>query len=130
MDLAEAPKGPYKLVTVNTAPDRAKRLIGRVVDALKDRYEIKHVGNCERVEEVEKAVAEQQPDLLFCASMWTSKEAAEIQTIAKNAKPNVATYAIPHGMQVQEGPDRVVEHLTGVVPRVLKLHFGCSRRDD
>lgn len=61
--------------------------------------------------------------------MWTSEEAAEIQTIAKNVKPNVATYAIPHGMQVQEGPDRVVEHLTCMVPQILKLHFG-SQRDD
>ncbi|KXS96247.1 hypothetical protein AC578_5480 [Pseudocercospora eumusae] len=64
MASAEAPRGPYKLVTVNTAPDRAKRLIGRVVTALKDRYEIKHVGNCERIEEVETAVTEQQPELL------------------------------------------------------------------
>lgn len=40
-------KGPYHLVTVNTAPERAKRLIGRVADALKDRYTIIHVDNCE-----------------------------------------------------------------------------------
>lgn len=37
--------GPYKLVTVNTAPDRAKRLIGRVVEDVKDKYTIIHVGN-------------------------------------------------------------------------------------
>ncbi|EME77293.1 uncharacterized protein MYCFIDRAFT_60119 [Pseudocercospora fijiensis CIRAD86] len=127
MALAEAPRGPYRLVTVNTAPDRAKRLIGRLVDALKDKYEIKHVANCERVDEVERAVTDQQPELLFCASMWTSEEAAEIQTIAKNVKPDVATYAIPYGMQVQEGPDRVVEHLTCMVPQVLELHFGVSK---
>jgi hypothetical protein len=42
-----SPKGPYKLVTVNTAPERAKRLIGRVVEALKDQYTIQHVANCE-----------------------------------------------------------------------------------
>lgn len=42
-----APKGPYKLVTVNTAPERAKRLIGRVVEDLKDQYTIQHVANCE-----------------------------------------------------------------------------------
>lgn len=46
-------KGPFRLVTVNTAPDRAKRLIGRLVDALKDDYEIVHVDNCqsERLED-------------------------------------------------------------------------------
>lgn len=42
-----APKGPYKLVTVNTAPERAKRLIGRVVEDLKDQYTIQHMANCE-----------------------------------------------------------------------------------
>ena len=42
-----APKGPFRLVTVNTAPERAKRLIGRVAESLKDRYTIIHVDNCE-----------------------------------------------------------------------------------
>lgn len=41
------PKGPFRLVTVNTAPERAKRLIGRLVEALKDNYTIIHVKNCE-----------------------------------------------------------------------------------
>lgn len=40
-----SPSGPYKLVTVNTAPDRAKRLIGRVVEDVKDKYTIVHAGN-------------------------------------------------------------------------------------
>ena len=40
-----SPTGPYKLVTVNTAPDRAKRLIGRVVEDVKDKYTIIHAGN-------------------------------------------------------------------------------------
>lgn len=43
---AALPKGPYRLVTVNNAPERAKRLIGRVVEDLKDRYQIDYVGNC------------------------------------------------------------------------------------
>lgn len=40
-------KGPFKLVTVNTAPERARRLIGRVAQELKDDYVIEHVANCE-----------------------------------------------------------------------------------
>lgn len=40
-------KGPFKLVTVNTAPERAKRLIGRLIEALKDDYDIEHVDNAE-----------------------------------------------------------------------------------
>lgn len=75
------PKGPYRLVTVNTAPERAKRLIGRLVEALKDSYTIIHVDNCESklptllfwciyantclaIEEVEPKVTEHQPDVL------------------------------------------------------------------
>lgn len=41
-----APKGPFKLVTVNTAPERAKILVSRVVEALKDDYTIEYVANC------------------------------------------------------------------------------------
>lgn len=40
------PKGPFRLVTVNNVPERAKRLIGRMVEDLKDRYTIDYVGNC------------------------------------------------------------------------------------
>ena len=40
-------KGPFKLVTVNTAPERARRLIGRLIEALKDDYDIEHVDNCD-----------------------------------------------------------------------------------
>jgi hypothetical protein len=39
-------KGPFRLVTVNTAPERAKRLISRMIEALQDHYEIEHVANC------------------------------------------------------------------------------------
>ncbi len=41
-------KGLYRLVTVNTTPDRAKRVVGRVTEELKDKYTIQHVANCER----------------------------------------------------------------------------------
>lgn len=42
-------KGPFTLITVNTAPQRAKRLIGRLINALKDDYEIIHVDNCQSI---------------------------------------------------------------------------------
>lgn len=41
------PSGPYRLLTVNTAPDRAQRLIGRIVADLKDQYSIEHIKNIE-----------------------------------------------------------------------------------
>ena len=76
-----SPKGPYRLVTVNTAPDRAKRLVGRVAEDLKDQYTIEHLANCESkrpassqgwrliidaigIDEVEGKVRELRPNLL------------------------------------------------------------------
>jgi hypothetical protein len=40
-----ASKGFYKLCTVNKAPERAKRLIGRMVEDLKDEYRIEYLEN-------------------------------------------------------------------------------------
>lgn len=39
------PAGPFKLVTVNTAPERAKKLIGRLIESVKDTYTIIHCQN-------------------------------------------------------------------------------------
>ena len=33
------------LVSVNTAPDRAKKVIGAMIEMVKDRYTIVHAGN-------------------------------------------------------------------------------------
>ncbi|KAF8862266.1 hypothetical protein BDZ45DRAFT_215034 [Acephala macrosclerotiorum] len=113
-------KGPYKLCTVNTAPDRAKRLIGRVVEDLKDTYTIKHVENCERVEDVRSMCERNQPDVLFCASMWTKEESDEIQKIAREIVPGIKTMAIPQGLQVEKGPDAVVEFVKGKWPSLVE----------
>jgi hypothetical protein len=37
----------FRLVTVNKVPERAKQLVGRMIDELKDRYDITHIANCE-----------------------------------------------------------------------------------
>jgi hypothetical protein len=36
---------PINLVSVNTAPERAKRLIGILIEDVKDKYNIRHAGN-------------------------------------------------------------------------------------
>lgn len=87
---AQKPLGPYKLVSVNTAPERAKRLIGRVVEDVKDKYIIIHAGNADSkrpqhredkrdrsmlrvdrtdMEQVKEVVTREQPDILVC---WPS----------------------------------------------------------
>lgn len=56
-----SPKGPYKLVTVNNAPERAKRLIGRVVGELADSYTIIHAANC----------ASKHTRLILMCALWS-----------------------------------------------------------
>ncbi|KAJ5644011.1 uncharacterized protein N7484_006518 [Penicillium longicatenatum] len=114
-----APKGPFRLVTVNTAPERAKRLIGRVADILKDRYEIIHVDNCDSIDQVEAKVKEHQPNVLFSASMWTDEQAKQIHEIARSIVPDIKLHAIPEGLQVKYGPDAIVDYLVEKVPVLL-----------
>ncbi|CAL3962618.1 hypothetical protein PZA11_000275 [Diplocarpon coronariae] len=114
-----SPKSPYKLCTVNTAPERAKRLVGRVVEDVKETYTILHVENAERIEDVKDMCERVQPDVLFCASMWTKEESDEIQRIAKATVPGIKTMAIPQGLQVEKGPDAVVEFLKEQWPALV-----------
>ncbi len=52
--------------------------------------------------------------------MWTAGQAEEIQAIARSLRPGIKTYAIPHGLQVERGPDAIVEHLMENVPPLLE----------
>ncbi|KAL2200644.1 hypothetical protein P885DRAFT_57513 [Corynascus similis CBS 632.67] len=114
-----APAGPFKLVTVNTAPDRAKRLIGRVVEDVKDKYIIVHAANAAGICQVRKTVEENQPNVLFTASMWTPEEAQQIIAIAKEIVPDLKTFSLPQGLQVEKGPDAVVEYIKEHLPALL-----------
>lgn len=40
-----SPKGPYKLVTCNQNPERAKLIVGRLLEEVKNTYTIIHVAN-------------------------------------------------------------------------------------
>ncbi|KAL1887145.1 hypothetical protein Sste5346_010416 [Sporothrix stenoceras] len=109
----------WRLLTVNTAPERATRLIGRMVEVLKDQYDIEHVGNCENIDEVLLKVTKYRPNVIFCASMWTPEQANTVFTTAKSVVPDIKTHAVPTGLQVQRGPDAVVEYLVEEVPKLL-----------
>ncbi|KAG9526389.1 hypothetical protein KCU77_g15727, partial [Aureobasidium melanogenum] len=115
------PLGPFKLVTVNTAPERAYRLIGRVVENVKDKYTIIHAGNADNQEQVREVVTRCQPDVLFTASMWTPEEAKSIHAEAKEIMgPQLKTFALPQGLQVSKGPDAVVEFIEENLPGLLE----------
>lgn len=56
----------------------------------------------------------------FCASMWTPEQSTEIQGIARGILPDIKTHAIPQGLQVERGPDAVVEYLKEKIPGLLE----------
>ncbi|EON64419.1 hypothetical protein W97_03650 [Coniosporium apollinis CBS 100218] len=117
---SEKPLGPFKLVTVNTAPERAYRLVGRVVENVKNKYTIIHAGNAENIESVKAVVEEAKPDILFTASMWTPEESQKIIGIAKEVVPDLRTFSLPQGLQVERGPDAVVEYIEEHLPGLLE----------
>ena len=51
--------------------------------------------------------------------MWTPEESALIQKIASDNIPGIITHAIPQGLQVERGPDAVVDYLEEQIPRML-----------
>jgi hypothetical protein len=55
----------------------------------------------------------------FSASMWTEDDVVQIQQTAWSVKSNVKLHAIPFGLQVEKGPDAIVEHLLETIPRLL-----------
>lgn len=75
---------PVNLVSVNTAPERAKRLIGILINDVADKYNIVHAGNSDTIEGVKPLLQSIQPPpgILFCASMVSSLLRAE-RSVAK-----------------------------------------------
>jgi hypothetical protein len=55
----------------------------------------------------------------FCASMWTPEQQTQIQQIARDTIPGIRTAAIPTGLQVEKGPDAVVEYLKGKIDEIM-----------
>ena len=51
--------------------------------------------------------------------MWTAEEAEHIQSTARSIVPGIKTHAIPTGLQVDRGPDAIVEYIIEKVPPLL-----------
>lgn len=76
---------------------------------------------CSDVEQVAEVVRAEKPDLLFTASMWTPEQSAEIQQTAKDiVGPQLKTFALPQGLQVERGPDAVVDYIKENLPTLLE----------
>jgi hypothetical protein len=57
----------------------------------------------------------------FCASMWTPEESTRIQEIAKETVPGIKAMALPYGLQVNRGPDAVVEYIKEKLPGLVGM---------
>jgi hypothetical protein len=51
--------------------------------------------------------------------MWTPEEAQQIIGIAKEIVPDLKTFSLPQGLQVNKGPDAVVEYIKENLPALL-----------
>jgi hypothetical protein len=51
--------------------------------------------------------------------MWTKEESDYIQNLARETVSGIKTHAIPQGLQVEKGPDAVVEYLKERIPGIL-----------
>jgi hypothetical protein len=47
----------------------------------------------------------------FTASMWTPEQSDAVLSRAREINPDVKTLALPQGLQVERGPDAVVEYI-------------------
>jgi hypothetical protein len=51
--------------------------------------------------------------------MWTPEEARQIIAIAREIVPDLKTFSLPQGLQVDKGPDAVVEYIKENLPALL-----------
>lgn len=57
----------------------------------------------------------------FTASMWTPEQAKSIHEEAKSIMgPQLKTFALPQGLQVERGPDAVVDFIKENLPALLE----------
>ena len=56
----------------------------------------------------------------FCASMWSREESDEAFRTAREIVPGVKTLAIPQGLQVEKGPDAVVDFVKEKWPQLVE----------
>lgn len=52
--------------------------------------------------------------------MWSTEEAQKIHSTAKSIIPDLKTFALPQGLQVEKGPDAVVEFIKENLPGLLE----------
>ena len=76
---------PYKLITVNTAPDRASRMVRKLAEDVKDRYVIIHCVNA-----ASKLLADSVANFRGVTGLTTSvAEIEEVESLVSLYRPDV-----------------------------------------
>ena len=52
--------------------------------------------------------------------MWTPEQSQSIHAEAKSIVPGLKTFALPQGLQVERGPDAVVEYIEENLPKWIE----------
>lgn len=52
--------------------------------------------------------------------MWTPEQSQAIRDEAKSIVPGLKTFALPQGLQVEKGPDAVVEYIIENLPSLIE----------
>ena len=52
--------------------------------------------------------------------MWTPEESLKARETAKQLVPGIKTFALPQGLQVNKGPDAVVEFIIENLPGLIE----------
>jgi len=52
--------------------------------------------------------------------MWMPEQSAKAIADAKAVNPNVKTLALPQGLQVERGPDAVVDYIKEQLPKLIE----------
>ena len=55
----------------------------------------------------------------FTASMWTPEQSSKCLAEAKEVNPSCKTLALPQGLQVERGPDAVVDYIKEQLPKLI-----------
>jgi hypothetical protein len=56
----------------------------------------------------------------FTASMWTPEQSKVALDAARKVNPKVRTLALPPGLQVEKGPDAVVDYIKEKLSRLVR----------
>lgn len=52
--------------------------------------------------------------------MWTPEESSMVVSEARNINPEVKTLVLPQGLQLEKGPDAVVEYIKEQLPALIE----------